>query len=327
VASTNRSSGGPRITSSSSWRSASAEPSSCVSSITSQIRSSSGASSFSSRSVIAHPSRSGAAVRSCTSADPGAVRRSAPTTAGQNSCGSRSPCPTGTQPAHSARPAAPIHDRSSTVFPLPGGADTTVTRADAPSRSNSPERDTTPPAPGRATASDLPAAPMTRSSHDAGDHAENARSGRSSPIRPRARPPPALMLIRDPPVRVIDAATGELIGELAIDPARNHQPTGRPPGPDQNRPDPISNPPDLLHAMHGGFVKTTIRPLTFLNSYEDPGAKTRAERPTGQLQGRRRSGARVMKGSPARDMCHFSGHCLDLLRKLSYCTNRTRDKS
>ncbi len=40
-----------------------------------------------------------------------------------------------------------------------------------------------------------------------------------------------LMLIQDLHVRVIDAATGELLRELTIDPTRDYQPTGRPPGP------------------------------------------------------------------------------------------------
>jgi hypothetical protein len=40
-----------------------------------------------------------------------------------------------------------------------------------------------------------------------------------------------LMLVQDLHVRVINAATGELLRELTIDPARNYQPTGRPPGP------------------------------------------------------------------------------------------------
>src|SRR6185312_17215805 len=40
-------------------------------------------------------------------------------------------------------PAWPIQDRSSTVFPLPAGADTTITRADPSSRSHSPCRETT----------------------------------------------------------------------------------------------------------------------------------------------------------------------------------------
>jgi transposase InsO family protein len=40
-----------------------------------------------------------------------------------------------------------------------------------------------------------------------------------------------LLLVHDLHVRVIDAATGELLRELTIDPTRGYQPTGRPPGP------------------------------------------------------------------------------------------------
>jgi transposase InsO family protein len=40
-----------------------------------------------------------------------------------------------------------------------------------------------------------------------------------------------LLLVQDLEVRVIDAATGELLRELTIDPRRDYQPTGRPPGP------------------------------------------------------------------------------------------------
>jgi transposase InsO family protein len=40
-----------------------------------------------------------------------------------------------------------------------------------------------------------------------------------------------LMLVHDLDVRVIHAATGELLRELTIDPRRDYQPTGRPPGP------------------------------------------------------------------------------------------------
>jgi hypothetical protein len=39
------------------------------------------------------------------------------------------------------------------------------------------------------------------------------------------------MLIQDLHVRVINAATGELLRELVIDPTRDYQPTGQPPGP------------------------------------------------------------------------------------------------
>ena len=47
-----------------------------------------------------------------------------------------------------------------------------------------------------------------------------------------------LMLVQDLHVRVINAATGELLRELVIDPARNYQPTGRPPGPPPGTPRP-----------------------------------------------------------------------------------------
>jgi transposase InsO family protein len=49
---------------------------------------------------------------------------------------------------------------------------------------------------------------------------------------------PVLMLVQDLHVRVISAATGELIRELTIDPSRNYQPTGRPPGPPPGTPRP-----------------------------------------------------------------------------------------
>jgi len=40
-----------------------------------------------------------------------------------------------------------------------------------------------------------------------------------------------LMLVHDLEIRVINTATGELIRELTLNPDRNYQPTGRPPGP------------------------------------------------------------------------------------------------
>jgi transposase InsO family protein len=47
---------------------------------------------------------------------------------------------------------------------------------------------------------------------------------------------PVLMLIQDLHVRIINAATGELIRELTVDPARDYQPLGRPPGPQPKTP-------------------------------------------------------------------------------------------
>jgi transposase InsO family protein len=45
-----------------------------------------------------------------------------------------------------------------------------------------------------------------------------------------------LLLVQDLHVRVIDAATGELLRELTLDPARDYQPTGQPPGPKKKTP-------------------------------------------------------------------------------------------
>jgi hypothetical protein len=45
-----------------------------------------------------------------------------------------------------------------------------------------------------------------------------------------------LLLIRDLDIRIIDAATGELLRQLTLDPDRNYQPTGRPPGPTTTTP-------------------------------------------------------------------------------------------
>jgi len=46
------------------------------------------------------------------------------------------------------------------------------------------------------------------------------------------------MLIQDLHIRIINAATGELLRELILDPARDYQPTGRPPGPPKKTPRP-----------------------------------------------------------------------------------------
>jgi hypothetical protein len=46
----------------------------------------------------------------------------------------------------------------------------------------------------------------------------------------------ALILIHDRHVRVIDAATGELLRELTLDPSRDYQPTGQHRGPKPRTP-------------------------------------------------------------------------------------------
>src|SRR6185312_11146686 len=57
---------------------------------------------------------------------------------------SRSPSGARSFSSRPARPVPPIQDRSSTVLPLPGGADTTVTRPVAPIRSPTARTETTP---------------------------------------------------------------------------------------------------------------------------------------------------------------------------------------
>jgi transposase InsO family protein len=44
-----------------------------------------------------------------------------------------------------------------------------------------------------------------------------------------------LILVEDLDIRIIDAATGELLRELVLDPAKRYQGTGRPPGPAPNK--------------------------------------------------------------------------------------------
>ena len=47
---------------------------------------------------------------------------------------------------------------------------------------------------------------------------------------------PVLLLVQDLHVRVINAATGELLRELTLDPTRDYQPTGKPRGPKRRSP-------------------------------------------------------------------------------------------
>jgi hypothetical protein len=44
------------------------------------------------------------------------------------------------------------------------------------------------------------------------------------------------MLIQDRHIRVINAATSELLRQLTLDPTRNYQPTGKPRKPTRNQP-------------------------------------------------------------------------------------------
>ena len=43
-----------------------------------------------------------------------------------------------------------------------------------------------------------------------------------------------ILLIQDLQIRIVNAATGELLRELLLDPSRDYQPTGAPKGPTRN---------------------------------------------------------------------------------------------
>ena len=51
-----------------------------------------------------------------------------------------------------------------------------------------------------------------------------------------------LLLVHDLHIRIINAATGELLRDLTLDPDRNYQPLGRPPGPTPGTPRKRKNP-------------------------------------------------------------------------------------
>jgi len=51
-----------------------------------------------------------------------------------------------------------------------------------------------------------------------------------------------LLLVRDLHIRIINAATGELLRDLTLNPDRDYQPTGRPPGPAKGTPRPPRKP-------------------------------------------------------------------------------------
>ncbi|WP_410789587.1 hypothetical protein [Kribbella sp. C-35] len=80
--------------------------------------------------------------------------------------------------------------------------------------------------------------------HDIADSAGKLtlrRAGRLHhvPIGTEHARPSVLKLVDDLHIRIINAATGELLRELTLDPTRNYQPLGRPPGPPKKqKPDP-----------------------------------------------------------------------------------------
>ncbi len=66
-----------------------------------------------------------------------------------------------------------------------------------------------------------------------------------------------LLLGQDLDLRVIHAATGELLRQLTIHPARECQPTGRPPGPANRASGPSRCPSDTTRVGRVGLEPTT----------------------------------------------------------------------
>jgi hypothetical protein len=124
-----------------------------------------------------------------------------------------------------AQPASPPPSPSCRSYPKPSPASTTPGDRTVPCRTAPPP---TTPAPGDRTADTHdrvridPAGKLTLRVngrlHHIRTNTEHARTQ-------------VLILVQDLHVRIINAATGELIRELDIDPARDYQPLGRPPGP------------------------------------------------------------------------------------------------
>jgi hypothetical protein len=49
--------------------------------------------------------------------------------------------------------------------------------------------------------------------------------------RPNPRPNSRLVLVQDLQIRIVHAATGDLLRELILEPTKRYKGTGRPPGP------------------------------------------------------------------------------------------------
>jgi hypothetical protein len=134
-------------------------------------------------------------------------------------------------PANPAPPPSPNCKTNST----PSSTNTTTTAPTAPCRTKPPPPPPTPPAPkptqqpaptpttGSApTASTKPASSPTLRVAGRLHHIGVGRTYTGTRV---------LVLIQDLRIRIINAATGELLRELTLDPTKDYQPTGAPKGP------------------------------------------------------------------------------------------------
>ena len=152
------------------------------------------------------------------------------------SSGSSRPSRTGSPPNHPSPPPSPSSRPSWT--PSPPSTTTSGPTGPCPTAPSPPP----PTPPGRkphpATAPPTPTTASAPTGVDAGGKVTLRADGRLHHIGIGAAhaQTPVLMLVQDLHIRAINAATGELLRDLTLDPTRNYQPTGRPPGPHPEHP-------------------------------------------------------------------------------------------
>ena len=139
-----------------------------------------------------------------------------------------------------AQPDPADHARRPPGAPRPASA-TSTTTADRTARSP-----TAPPRPPPTTPARRP--PPAPSGHDTHDRVRHDKINKAGTVTLRIAGQLrhigigrtyagtyVILLVQDLDVRVVHAATGELLRELTIDPRRDYQPTGRPPGPTKKK--------------------------------------------------------------------------------------------
>ena len=137
---------------------------------------------------------------------------------------------------YAPNPPSPPPSPSCRPCSTPSSTTTTTTARTDPCPTGPPRRPPTTPAPKPAPAPTATATPTTASAHDRVDTPAvvtlrlNGRLHHIGIGRTHARTH-IILLIHDLDIRVVDAATGELLRELTLDPTHDYQPTGRPPGP------------------------------------------------------------------------------------------------
>ena len=139
-----------------------------------------------------------------------------------------------------AQPTSPPPSPSSK--PSSTSSSTSTTTSDPTDRSPtaSPPPSPTPPdpkpPPATAAATPTAASATTASTRPGESPCATTAASTTSASATNTPEPASCILVADLDVRVIDAATGELLRHLTLDPNRDYQPLGRPPGPPTRKP-------------------------------------------------------------------------------------------